>query len=668
MAPFSMWVLLWSAILLGDVKCEVSPHIITFRPSMDFTPQETVDAIEDSGVFIRNLGRCLVERGAYRIITPIDFEVLEESLARVRRDSQDFFMNYTSTVHSRKWDKILNGEEIKKEIYDMIIHAVDETRSEIERVEQMFRTLSYAFRPATTLGGRKHRGWFDGIGDLLSMAFGLATSDQLKAADSAAKSTQSDLVKVLHLNKQLVSLVQTQHSQVETIFKHQETLRNATLNLLMKIQYQAIRSDEARRQGLRNYLRQRLNQYHATSLVTINAIGDQLGLYFAELGSVMSGRVNPTLIHPLVLKELIKSIAKELPDHLTLPVAASEEDLYQYYRILRPELLRVSENRKLLVLEVPILRKFESYDLLLPTVLRLPMFNHLNATSSLKIRNNQIYAAHKTENEGYVLNLGAVNKCTEWGKIYICDPTSMQRAIGTELSCLRGVQNSNKQVLKNCTKIVRLNDQHSQLEHLRGGDWAYSIRGNLSLGKNCHDGRGEEILSVFGMGRVQLPEGCTFRSENEEVTAPITLRIRLNHTVAEVNNPVRIPRGFLAASLPWEGVGVSDVQPADLGVLKGLQTALANEAAFHLEGTALKQKAQELLNLTDALITKGEVEASRGPWFTVPSNNDYLYLGSIGLVIILITIHLHLVSRNPNMGEKQVDQLQRLLDCRFNPK
>ena len=88
----------------------------------------------------------------------------------------------------------------------MLVHAVDKMRYEIERVEQMLPTLSYTFRPSVGPDAKAKRGWFNGIGDVLSMAFGLATTEQLEAADEVTRTTQGDLVKVLHINKQLVTL------------------------------------------------------------------------------------------------------------------------------------------------------------------------------------------------------------------------------------------------------------------------------------------------------------------------------------------------------------------------------------------------------------------------------------------------------------------------------
>ena len=148
----------------------------------------------------------------------------------------------------------------------------------------------------------------------------------------------------------------------------------------------------------------------------------------------------------------------------------------------------------------------------------------------------------------------------------------------------------------------------------------------------------------------------------------MSLRIDLNNTVLELNAPVHVPRGFLAASLPWEGVGVSDIKPANLSVLRDLQTALANEASFHLDGTALKKKTTELLNLTETLISRGEIEASRGPWFTVPTNNDFLYLGLIALAVGALTIFLYRKSMGHAVDPKTVEALCKILQARFEKK
>ena len=52
---------------------EVSSHTLTCEPSLSVHPRETLDSIEESGVFARNLGTGLVARGFYKIITPVDF-------------------------------------------------------------------------------------------------------------------------------------------------------------------------------------------------------------------------------------------------------------------------------------------------------------------------------------------------------------------------------------------------------------------------------------------------------------------------------------------------------------------------------------------------------------------------------------------------------------------
>ena len=637
---------------------EVSSHTLTCEPSLSVHPRETLDSIEESGVFARNLGTGLVARGFYKIVTPVDFTNFLKALTRVRMDSQNFFRNYSKSVHSRKWAP--GTDHLKEEIYDMIIHAVDDTRAEIERVETMFQTLSYAFRPPTSEESRIYRGWVDGIGDLFSTAFGLTTHAELEAAENVNRATQADLVRVLHSNEELVTLMQNEHSQVETVLKHQETLRNATQQLLMQVQYQAFRSDEARRQGLRNYLRQRLNQYHSISLVTINAIGDQVGRYFSELGSILNGRVNPTFIHPETLKQLIQSVALKLPKHLIIPTISNDGSLHQYYGLLKPELIQLN-SRKILVLRLPLLRRAEKFDITLVTVFQLPIFHHLNATSTLKIRNNQIYMLHKKEKTGYYLSSETLTGCTKWGEVSICEPKNLVRSGQAEVTCLQGILYADKKMMGTCEKKVEMGDLRSQVEHLVGANWAYSVRGNLSILENCHDGRGERGLFLSGMGKIRLREGCTFRVGDREVSTPITLRLNLNATLVQEYTPVRVPSGFLATSMPWEGVRSSDVQPVGLKVLKELQGALADEATFHLDGTALKKKTGELLMLTKSLIERGEIEAVQRPWFTPPSNNDYLYLSVLAVVVACVTIFLYRRSRPVPIDVNNLKELQALL-------
>ena len=70
---------LLATLMVQGVTEEVSPQV-SYVPSMGLATESTLDAIEKSGVFIRDLGTCLLERGSYRIVTPIDFGILEVRL------------------------------------------------------------------------------------------------------------------------------------------------------------------------------------------------------------------------------------------------------------------------------------------------------------------------------------------------------------------------------------------------------------------------------------------------------------------------------------------------------------------------------------------------------------------------------------------------------------
>ena len=626
------------------------------NPKIENRVVELIDDLETSGLVLKKLGILSIKRGSYRVVTPVDLDAFRKALVDTRMDSQNFFLEYDKTIHKREWANAIENSTLKDEIYQMLIHAVDQTRVQIEKVEATFENLAYTFQKSESTFGRNARGALDAIGDFFSWSFGLATTEQLENARMVSQETNVNLIKVLHANKELLSTVQMQHSQLGKVLEHQKTLQNATKFLLMKFQYQVFRNEQARKQSLRNYMRQHLNQFHTSNLVTINSLADEINSYFTELMQVSQGVVSPKLIEPKFLRKLIASIQSYLPKNLRIPSAKDEDSLYYYYHHMEPELLSVGNGKKVLVLNIPLLREKELFDLTLATTVEVPMLEHVNATATIDLRSNQIYASHKSREVGFYVKNMQIENCSRWGLNFVCPGEFLALAPISQIKCLRAFLRSDQEETMRCPRKVHLHSNTSQLVHLSGVTWAYSIRGTEQLSESCNPEDNFTNVVIHGLGRINLTEGCTFFLGKHSIHTPVLLKREWSGKLFK-STPLRVPQGFLASALPWQNVSLTHVQNVSMVALRNLKLKLANESTFQLAGTVLNEKTSELLKLTDDLIYKGELEAAKLPWFTAPDNNQLLL---IGILTILLAVNIGTIVKLYIANKAKRDSLRDL--------
>ena len=451
----------------------------------------TVDKLEDSGSFFKNLGELQFKRGYYNIITPINFKILEDFLKQVKNDSKNFVRLYQS-IHNNiaVTPAPLPYPHLSflAELNEMLTHTSKQILGEIEQVESKFKTLGFAFHKQYVSESRDKRGLLDVAGKAMKFLFGVATSADVEKVKATYRKNQQGVVDMLHAEEKLVTAVKLQHSQLNNVINGQEILRNVTNALASELEKQIIKSQEYKVQSTRNYLRQRVNQYHTRSLITVNAISEQVNMYFAELTRALNGKLSPLLIDPKMLKTMLHNIGEHLPRHLIIPSIQGNDELADYYTLIRPELLTLAKGKKALVLKVPIMQEGEAYDIALTTIVRLPLVKTLTSTSKVELKNNRIYVSHKQIQQGYVMKWEDLTRCDKWGKTYICESVPAYSTTVPEMECFNSLYRAGTGLKPNCKVQVNLDDQISQIDHLIGNTWSYSVREEVEMWQDCRDG------------------------------------------------------------------------------------------------------------------------------------------------------------------------------------
>ena len=637
--------------LLMVTKCDLVD--LDYRESTTREIVETWDNLETTGTFIRKLGSFRIQLGSYKVISPVNLGLFRETLRKIRLDTQEFAKSYKLTVHDRDWPRHLQLFSRKDEIFQMVVHTVDEIREATERVEERFDTLAANFQKNNH---RQTRGLFNGVGVGLEWLFGVASTESLEKTRVESIETHKEIVKVMHANAELVTLMKQQHAQLDTVVRHQNTLQNATQKLIMQIQFQAFVNNKTRAQNLQNFMIQKLFHFHSQSLIAVNALADEVTLYFSELQSVLRGQVSPTLIDSEVFQKTLNQIHNQLPPHLDILRPHNNEQVHSFFSILDPNLLTLESGQHVIVLHIPLIRRHDAHSLYLVSVMPLPLLDTINSTARLNLRHNTFYTSHRHKSAlGYRLPARTLENCQNWERLTFCSPLTLTPIDKNEIDCLNSIIQAKN--LTNCEKLVALENNRSMLTHLRDDVWGFSVRGEMELTQNCYDGN-EKIIVLKGVGRVKLQGGCSFFIQNRTFDTPITFSAQIKITADPGES---IPQGFLATSVVWEEIRNSSLQIPGLNELTDLKRKLANEATFFINGTSLKSKTLELLQLTSELIKKGELKAAETPWFPIPARHDtILYACTIFLLCLHAVTFAYLCRARPSREETVRDLLKAI--------
>ena len=562
--------------------------------------------------------------------------------------------------------RILNLCFFFVELNSILTHTSKQILGEIERVEERFRSLGFAFHKQEFSEGRGKRGLLDIAGKAMKFLFGVATNADIDKVKATYQRSQQGLVNMLHAEEKLVTAVKMQHTQLNNVIQGQEILRNVTNTLASELQTQIVKTQQYRKQNTRHYLRQRISQYHTRSLITINAISEQINMYFAELTRAMNGKLSPLLIDPTMLKEMLEKIGKHLPRHLVIPRVEKDDELADYYTLIKPELLTLDKSKKVLVLKVPILQEGEEFDMALTTIIRLPLVKTLASTSRVQLQNNRIYASHKQIQQGYVMKWEDLNDCDKWGNTYICNTVPVNSAPQREMECFNTLYRSGKVGKPNCEVKVNLDDKISQVDHLKGNLWSYSVREEIEMWQDCRDGNRRKKILLQGVGRMELTGGCTFILGKHEINTDITLKTELSKEITPLEVPLQIMEHFLAASFPWKELKTASMELPNIEVLEKVKERLNRLIPLHKNESSVSSKTRELLNITSNLLKEKEKDLFIPiKTFEAPSYNDYMEYGVVFIIILLlIVLIMKMQRRERRINEEIIEGLKRAIEAK----
>ena len=662
---------------LTRLSLQAEDVVINSYPSNQFSEAPIIDVRNKTGLYIRQLGHLALTEFEYKIILPLPIPKSLEEIRNVISRAHEINSTYYQMAFQGlalmedlkgKYAKSHqnSGQERELEKAKPILHNVTQITSYIIQsakiLEWQLNTYLRAYHaPAIN---KEKRGLFDGIGTALSYAFGLATHKDLEQVKKYSFQSNQKLVNLIQSSKSLMSIATMQRTEIDQIKANQDLLSNTTRLIIDKIAQHTTLFGSIKREQQRYELMQTLQDFKIQSLLTLQSIREEMSSFFENLQIAKSGSLSPMLIEPNIVNKIIDIINHNLPSDVEIPAVSDEGDLYLMYQIIKAELVTSRDHKPSLIMSIPLIYQNEVYPLLHVTNLPKPLHKNTNITFEIPIANNKIFGVELNNPRLFELTYDDLSTCKTWRTLYICGTRGHKSIKTNKANCLLGILKNALEGCVNLTKQINPNNNISRIEHLKGGKYAFSIRGEVQTDTICSDSKTlvptitKGVLS--GYGEMELRPHCYMKIDDRTIRPFFEKQLLV---AGKFPQPVRInfyPFDDIIDKNLWDNSGF-DIKSSDLQRLENMKKELKTFAE-QTNVSGISTKVHDVLKHTEKLIKN--LKPMEPEWWsmTAPSGYEIINWTLIFIIIVLIlVVFFYLKAKSYRQVSQGLEGVVRLL-------
>lgn len=631
----------------GEVEVSAAEEIKTV---------EILNKIKESGTYVRFLGNLSMNAGKYYVVLALEPHKFQLEFDDVISKISAFNQSYEEDVNKKLWSDTQNLSDLKRLIKNKVIMTVKSLKSKVNSLNEKYLDMASAYQAPNLIESKYKRGLFNFVGSAFSFLFGTAQSTDVNAVKKDIMVTKKGVLDILHSNEKLMSMFSLKNNQISDIEFEQSILLNATKRLTSSLSAQALAYKELKRQALFNHMMSELEHFRTKVLLVLNNLDLHISNYFSYLQDAELGKLNPAIVRPNLMNSILQSISSKLPAYLSLPIEFKPSNLYEFYSIIKTDLVSITDKNQAIILEIPLINNDRIFTVVMPTILNMPLVENINATSKLALKSNEVYILETGGTSGFTTKFLSLKKeCQLWKSHYLCEESLFSEIPNSDILCLKKLINKYTNDLIGCEKQIYPNFQLSQISYLSFNEFAFSIRGETKLEIIFTNVRakGENVTRILtGVGTFKIPESCFMVIEGKRYFSKFHKIDFYNTTLKPDLILNKITPGFLATNLQWQDMKNTTFD-IDIPGLKKLEKSLLREISFQTKRSLLNQKTKSLLDHTQNLIKLNE-KALLNQMFTfdTPDNHSiFLYV----LIICCLTftigayIHVRILIRNQNL-------------------
>ena len=379
---------------------------------------------------------------------------------------------------------------------------------------------------------RRKRSFLPFVGDIYSELFGLLSEDSMNDIRQAINDMSDNQQKIKHVVNQSLTLISTTHEHVQEnrkkingIITQLKTLRTSMDDFASETNL------------LTRTIVSFLTYYSQLTIITddmeelaVEAM-KHLDDLKTQLDMLSMGRLTPSVVGPLHLREILREINKRLPNNLFIPIHPKNQ-LWEFYNRITCS-SAFDKNHVLIVLDVPVGSYQDSYDLIQVYNMPLPnvdMYKSLNSDNAA-YKPRQMVAQYELEVETFVIERAKrsyilltpdeAHKCLHSESGSFCDLRSPVYHVGPEpRACVVALYLNNKAKAKQvCQVKVRPNHILPLAHNMALGKWLISSIHTITFTVTCRPKSGLRRGRTYTqkvrppLQSLTLPPNCAANSE-----------------------------------------------------------------------------------------------------------------------------------------------------------
>ena len=235
-----------------------------------------------------------------------------------------------------------------------------------------------------------------------------------------------------------------------------------------------------------------------------------------QLNMLSIGKLSPSIISPLKLRDLLIDVQTRIAAPLRLP-GDPKADLWHFYKTLTCTTI-VEEDKILVVVPVPLLDSNDDFEVYRVHNLPIP-FNASDGVMSGSVASYQLEAeaiAVNTQRTNFVLLTQRELEGCSKPSIGFCSIKSPVYPISLNRFCITALFMKNTETVEqNCRPMVRLNAVLPMAEYLTDGNWIITTQRKLVFSLVCQENEGgtREIEVQPPLDIIRLPMSCSASNE-----------------------------------------------------------------------------------------------------------------------------------------------------------
>ncbi|KAH3755679.1 hypothetical protein DPMN_190377 [Dreissena polymorpha] len=470
----------------------------------------------NENVIFQKVNEVSVTRAHWQIALLLDTNVFSTFLTQLETRLNDI----TNTTKDMMFQFKRNDLLLQTDAFEQ---SLAQLHTEIEYIRSDHDNVLDSYLDYKTLSHTQKRSLLP-LGGFFKFLFGTADDSDIRNIQTHVNQLQESQKTIIHVLQNSLSILNVTQQHI-TENRHSI---NTLISTLRQLEDKIMHTHE-RLQAMTHAVQDYTVNYNSLKIMidelrqAVFHASLYLETFKGQLNMLSTGKLFPSLISPIHLKDVLLDIATKVPNNLQLP-ANPKTDLWHYYQSTSTTVV-MSPTTIIITMDIPLLEIGASFEVYEVFNFDMP-YSPINET----INDNKIHynmsARYELETKGFLIDQARNHYCLLTNNELktcqarrTCDVQSPFYQVDMSKLCVIAIMINNTQHIKDyCKVIIHPNTVLPDAKYLGSGNWAIVSRQDLRLVTICQDHSQNKISAraIAPIDIVNVPMNC--RAYNEYFT------------------------------------------------------------------------------------------------------------------------------------------------------